>query len=193
MSELLLRDQLGIIIKRDGMVSRDKSIILSGGGKSNIYYDMRKVLAQPYALSIAAKLCTPVVRQYKANSVGGMESSAIGLASAISLATNTNTKPRINWFYVRKSRREHGLEEMIEGSLIKPAVIVDDVLTTGKSIMSCIERIEEQGCSIAGVVVIIDRLNICKGGSSDLQLMLRQKSIKFMSLFNETYFNAESV
>jgi orotate phosphoribosyltransferase len=64
-------------------------------------------------------------------------------------------------FFVRKERKEHGLQRWIEGPELAPGtrcLVVEDVVTTGGSTVRAIERITEEGLEIAGVTAVIDRL-----------------------------------
>ena len=63
-------------------------------------------------------------------------------------------------FFVRKQTKGHGSQERIEG-IVKPGwrvVMLDDVLTTGGSVLQAIEVVEQIGVEIAAVVCIVDRL-----------------------------------
>ena len=58
-------------------------------------------------------------------------------------------------FFVRKERKEHGLQRWIEGPELEPGeacLVVEDVVTTGGSTIAAIERIREEGLEVAGVV-----------------------------------------
>jgi len=64
-------------------------------------------------------------------------------------------------FFVRRDRKEHGLQRWVEGPPLDDAdrcLIVEDVVTTGGSTVSAIERVREEGLQIAGVVSVLDRL-----------------------------------
>ena len=64
-------------------------------------------------------------------------------------------------FIVRKERKEHGLQRWIEGPAIQPgerALVVEDVVTSGGSLVSAIERVREEGVEIAGALAVLDRL-----------------------------------
>jgi orotate phosphoribosyltransferase len=73
------------------------------------------------------------------------------------------------------------LKKKIEGTLVEPVVIVDDVLTTGRSIMQAIEAVRNEGKkSVAGVICIIDR-------EIDENLnLLKKNKIKYSPLFRNS-------
>jgi orotate phosphoribosyltransferase len=63
-------------------------------------------------------------------------------------------------FFVRKERKEHGLQRWVEGGA-EPGdrvLVVEDTVTTGGSTISAIERIRDEGFEIAGVLSLVDRL-----------------------------------
>jgi orotate phosphoribosyltransferase len=72
-------------------------------------------------------------------------------------------------FFVRKDRKQHGLQRWVEGPPLEPGercLIVEDVVTTGGSTVQAIERVREEGFEVAGVVTVLDRLS---GGEEAIQ------------------------
>jgi orotate phosphoribosyltransferase len=63
----------------------------------------------------------------------------------------------IHQFVVRKSPKQYGLENKIEGRLEEPVIIVDDVFTSGKSIQKAIDAVRNQNLNIEGVICVLDR------------------------------------
>ena len=62
---------------------------------------------------------------------------------------------------MRKERKEHGLQRWIEGPAIEPGervLVVEDVVTSGGSLVTAIERVREEGVEIAGALAVLDRL-----------------------------------
>jgi orotate phosphoribosyltransferase len=91
-----------------------------------------------------------------ATAVGGTTMGADPVACS-ALAAGAPVKA----FFVRKDRKEHGLQRWIEGPELEPGdrcLVVEDVVTTGSSTIHAIERLKEEGFEIAGVVSVLDRL-----------------------------------
>ena len=64
-------------------------------------------------------------------------------------------------FFVRKERKEHGLQRWIEGPPLddrERCLVVEDVVTTGGSTMHALDRLREAGHEVVGVVAVLDRL-----------------------------------
>lgn len=83
--------------------------------------------------------------------------------AAIPLACAAISVPEgagLGGFFVRKERKEHGLQRWVEGAA-EPGdrvLVVEDTVTTGGSTVSAIERIRDEGFEIVGVVCLVDRL-----------------------------------
>ncbi len=151
------RRVLGELIKKDGIqFSLMKPIKLSGGGESYYYYDIKRVVSNPHGLDLIGDIGLELVSQCGARSVGGIESGSIPIAYAISLKSNGSSNP-ISAFYVRKQAKVHGLQKEIEGNLESPVVIVDDVITRGKSVLEAVNKVINEGYKVIGVVTIVDR------------------------------------
>jgi orotate phosphoribosyltransferase len=85
-------------------------------------------------------------------------------------------------FFVRKERKEHGLQRWIEGPPIEPgerALVVEDVVTSGGSLVTAIERVREEGVELAGAVCVVDRL---AGGGAAIEAALGP-DVPYVALF----------
>ena len=171
-------------IKRRGIVF--KPVQLFSGIKSEYYYDIKSIEFQPEGIHLLGELLLREVVKYGAKSVGGMEMGAVPLATAISLTSTMNGKyaKGLNVFIIRKGTKHYGLEKKIEGNMVSPAVIIDDVITSGKSIMDTIEAVTKVGVTPRAVVCVIDRE---EEGTPNL---LKQNNIKYSSLFRHSEFKS---
>jgi orotate phosphoribosyltransferase len=88
------------------------------------------------------------------DAVGGLTMGADALAHGIAMVAGCV------WFSVRKEPKSHGREQWIEGGRLSPAarvLLVDDVVTTGASIMTAYERVIATGARVVGVITLMDR------------------------------------
>lgn len=132
--------------------SPEKPFVLASGRTSPYYFDMRRLNAHPEGLHLAASAILKRVSE-RARSVGGMEAGAIPLATAVSLESRGTDSP-LRSFWVRKSPKSHGTGRLIEGMLEPPYILVDDVITTGSSVLRALEAAGD-GC--AGIHTILFR------------------------------------
>jgi orotate phosphoribosyltransferase len=132
---------------------------LSSGARSDYYYDLKNILLDGSVMSLLGDLLLDEISKFNPTpkSVGGLETSAISIASAVTIRSYNKYTSGIQGFFVRKVPKTHGSQRKIEGNLKEPVVIVDDVLTRGNSIKQAIDAIQNEGKSVAGVICIIDR------------------------------------
>lgn len=170
------RERLHEIIRKEGIVL--EQITLSSGKTSPYYYDIKKAIMTPLGLALAGGLGRDMLKEFRAKSVGGLESGAIPFATAISVKSLEGEQP-VNLFFVRKEARSHGMRKWIEGNVTPPSVVVDDVVTTGKSSIAAVDRIEQAGGKVVGVIALVDR----EEGAADL---FKSRGIRFVSIFSHS-------
>lgn len=155
----LKRQELMEIIKRNGIIVSGQPIILSSGERSNYYYDLKMVLTDPVGATLIGELLYDIIaREFRAKSVGGLEMGAIPISTAIIISSiRRSSSAGISQFIVRRNIKTHGSGKKVEGHLIEPVVVVDDVMTKGNSVIHAIEAVRSEGYSTAGVVLVIDR------------------------------------
>jgi orotate phosphoribosyltransferase len=90
--------------------------------------------------------------------VGGLELGAVPVVSAVAAVSHLKGFP-IDAFFVRKAQKEHGARETMDGHLRDGAevLMVDDVATTGGSILKAIEGMEGHGAYVRRALVVVDR------------------------------------
>ena len=92
--------------------------------------------------------------------LGGLEIGAISIATTISdFAYAADPKREWRTFVVRKQAKDHGLGKLIEGAIRSGdrALIVDDVLTSGGSLLKAVVSAREAGLAVTHALVIVDR------------------------------------
>jgi orotate phosphoribosyltransferase len=133
-------------------------VTLSSGQKAEYYVDAKRALLRPSGYRAAGELIAAEAVERGATAVGGMTMGADPLACA---AIGAPGGHGLVAFFVRKDRKQHGLQRWIEGPVLEPGtrcLVVEDVVTTGGSTVLAIERILDEGLEVAGVTAIVDRL-----------------------------------
>jgi orotate phosphoribosyltransferase len=132
-------------------------VTLSSGALAQYYVDARRALLRPAGFLAAGELIAAAATEVGAEAVGGPATAAIPPACA---ALAVPAGAGLVGFFVRGERKEHGLQRWVEGPVAEGAscLVVEDTVTTGGSTARAIERVQEQGLSVAGVVAVVDRL-----------------------------------
>lgn len=167
---------------------------LSSGASSDYYIDGKQILSRPLGLQLVADAVIEELKGHDVSSVGGLEIGAIYIAAAVSLRSLEGPKP-IPLFTVRKLPKVHGTRKQIEGIVERgnTVAIVDDVVTTGGSVVQAIEAVEGIGCKVAVAISVVDRDSgarelIERHGIPYCPLM----TISDLGLSNDQYRNAPS-
>ncbi|MCK4366140.1 MAG: orotate phosphoribosyltransferase [Thermoplasmatales archaeon] len=144
------KEELIQLLKKCGAIQFGK-FVLTSGAVSDYYIDIKKASTNPSVLKKIAKAIVEYAEGY--DLLAGMELGAVPLVVALSLETN------VPYVIVRKEKREHGTSKQIEGEEVKDkkVLIIEDVTTTGGSIIKTIKIIRENKGIVDEVVVVVDR------------------------------------
>jgi orotate phosphoribosyltransferase len=139
---------------------REKGFTLASGALSPFYVDCRLLIAYPGPRDLVARLAYEQVKDLVFDCLGGLEIGAISIATTIA-DYGYRATPRHEWrtFVVRKQAKDHGLGKLIEGA-VQPgdrALIVDDVLTSGGSVIKAVTAARTAGLKVEHALVIVDR------------------------------------
>ncbi|MDQ2864385.1 MAG: orotate phosphoribosyltransferase [Bacteroidota bacterium] len=135
-------------------LSVDKPFTWASGWKSPIYCDNRKILSFPYIRDfIKSEICDLIFQSYEhAEMLAGVATAGIawGAMSADQL--------KLPFIYVRPKPKEHGLGNQIEGYYEpgKKIVVIEDLISTGKSSLLVTEVLQNEGLQVEGMVSIFD-------------------------------------
>jgi len=169
-------------ILRDALKVSDEPFTLSSGKKSHHYYDLKTVLMDATCLAIIGEVVWEMAREQSVDAIGGLESGAIPIAVSV-LRESHAAGSSLRAFFVRKKPKKHGTQKWIEGNLRSgdKVMIVDDVVTTGNSLITAVERTQEIGCHILSVICVVDRL---EGAKEKLDSL----GVPFVPLFRHSDF-----
>ena len=147
---------------------------LASGKDSSYYIDLRLVPSFPHQFRKMIKnlqnLIIEKIGLDDFDSLASVPTGGLVVTSALAIET---VKPLI---YVRNKPKEHGTTKSIEGKISTgmKVVMVDDVMTTGTSVLNGIKQLKESGLSISDVFVIINRLEGADKVFSDMGVQIHQ-------------------
>jgi orotate phosphoribosyltransferase len=151
------RTRLATLLRENALVR--ESVMLSSGRRSSYYFDARQVLLDPEGAALAGAVMWDALAPAQPRAVGGLTLGADPLVCAVS-ATAWASGERVTGFFVRKEAKKHGLQQWIEGPFIEegtPVAVVDDVLTSGGSLVAAVEKARQAGGVVVAASVVIDR------------------------------------
>jgi uridine monophosphate synthetase len=127
--------------------------ILKSGAKSDIYIDVRSSISHPDLFKIICDTYCNEIKDIEFKFICGIAYSALTFASAIAYKEN------IPMLLKRKEAKQYGTKKLLEGDYHKggTCIIIEDVITTGSSILETIDVLEEHGINVINIVTLIDR------------------------------------
>ena len=152
---------------------------LSSGKRSDYYFDSKKLTLDPAGARFVARQLVDRLDAENIRYVGGVAYGAIPIVSHVVMLTGLREDNPIRAFYHRKDSKEHGTGAAAEGQFPpkgEPVAIVEDVVTTGGSLLQSIRHAEESGYNVTHAMTLIDR---DEGGREAIEAA----GYKFWSLF----------
>jgi len=142
-----------IDLLKENEVFLEGDFTLSSGKKSNYYINMKKAITEPEILSTISKLITEKISDDDIDKVAGPALGAVPIATAVSLES------KLPLLMIRKEKKGYGTSKLIEGELNEgdDVIVVEDVSTTGGSLLKAIKAIEENGGNVVRAFVVVDR------------------------------------
>ncbi|HUJ79071.1 MAG TPA: orotate phosphoribosyltransferase [Nitrospiria bacterium] len=180
-------DELLALLKLRSFVHRpDRPFQLSSGKTSPFYLDGKRTTLDPRGAALVGRLCFERLRGRGIAAVGGLTLGADPVAVAVALTSDSKGEP-IRAFIVRKEPKGHGTQNWIEGGLEPGSrvAVVEDVVTSGRSICLAIQRVKEAGHTVAAVLAIVDRE---EGGAKAVE---EASGLQLESLFRLSDFLAQ--
>ena len=161
---------------------------LSGGKLSPYYLDMRVIPSFPDAFQSATRLLLDQAEGIDGvKKIGGIPTGGLVWASVLAYSFR---RPLV---YTRKEIKHHGRERMVEGVLTpgERVLVVDDVITSGKSISTAATHLRAEGGVVEDVLVLLDRE---EGGEKHLKDQgLRLHSVAKISSVAERLFEINAI
>ena len=151
---------------------------LSSGAKSSYYINCKQVTLRAEGALALGRLLFDLLPE-DTSAVAGLTLGADPMVSAVSVVSAYENKP-IPALIIRKKPKGHGTKAYIEGPSLDTeakVVVLEDVVTTGGSALTAVERLQDAGYEVTQILSLVDRQ---QGGSE----LYKSKGIKFKSLFS---------
>jgi orotate phosphoribosyltransferase len=166
---------------------RQGSFTLASGVESNLYFNLKPTMMDPLGAYLAAKAFLDEIHHENVDYVGGLEMGAVPIIGALAAISATDGRP-IRTFFVRKAPKTHGTKETVEGLAPsetlegKRVLILDDVATSGGSIMKAIDAARAAGATVDVALVLVDREEGAKErlSSEGIRLLSTFKAHEFL-------------
>ncbi len=126
---------------------------LSSGRESNVYVDIKLASTYPDLLEIISSMLCEIAKKYEFDKIACIELGGVPIAVATSLKLK---KPLVIF---RKEIKGHGVrsDRIGEIKFAERILIIEDVVTTGKSVTSIVKRVKDAGGMVAGIIAVVDR------------------------------------
>lgn len=157
-------------------LSPERPFTWASGWKSPIYCDNRRILGFPYIREfIKSELCNIIFTEFPEASI------LAGVATAgIAWGAMAADQLKLPYIYVRPKPKEHGLGNQIEGfyQAGQKVLVVEDLVSTGKSSLQVVDVLKQQGLEVVGMVSIFTY------GFPIANSAFQQAGIRFIALTN---------
>lgn len=156
-----LREELLRLLRERAL--RTGEFVLSSGRRSTYYLDGKQVTLDGRGLHLVARLLLARCRQLGATAIGGLTLGADPIAAAVAALSGAEAgvaPPPLRAFLVRKQAKDHGTGRAIEGPALGSSdrvVVVDDVVTTGRSLLLAADQVLTTGATIVEAICVVDR------------------------------------
>lgn len=150
------RARLLALIKEKALFRGD--FTLASGKKSKYYIDLRLVTLDSEGSYLIAEILYDMLKKRQIDAMGGLTMGADPICCSFAAVSYLKGRPTPA-FIVRKEEKGYGKGKRIEGPLKAGSnvVIVDDVATTGGSMIKAVEAVEKEGCRVETIMCVVDR------------------------------------
>ena len=156
-----LRDQLVELLRTKALHRLDEPVRLASGAWSSDFIDGKEALGAWRDLRFASEVIFEAVAAdgHRFDAVGGPTMGADALAVGIAVVSDSR------WFFVRKEPKGRGTGRWIEGAQVGPGdkvLLVEDVVTTGGSILKALEIVRDAGAEVVAAATLVDRGDLAR-------------------------------
>ncbi len=168
--EAMKQRLIDIILEKSFKYSEDPPFTLASGRQSPYYFNCKPTTLNPEGMNLIGSLLSEMLADADVTAAGGLTLGADPLAAALAVISYQKGKP-VKAFIVRKDAKGHGTKSALEGAVEagERVVILDDVITTGGSTITAIERAREAGLIVDRVIALIDRE---EGGRANIEALI---------------------
>jgi orotate phosphoribosyltransferase len=183
--EVTKRERLRQIISELSF-RNDRTFKLASGRTSDIFFYLKPTMLDPEGINLLADVMLDRVADIDAGYIGGLVMGAVPVVVATVLKS-AERRRQLRGFWVRKEQKDHGAMNLTDGHIVdgSKVIVVDDVTTTGGSVMKAITEVRRHRCEIAAVITIVDRLEGAKEN-------LAKEGLELIALYDRTDFAPKS-
>ncbi|GHN17019.1 orotate phosphoribosyltransferase [Lactobacillus delbrueckii] len=165
-----------LIDKKIVTISTDKDFVYASGMHSPIYTDLRQTISFPKLRQAIAENLAALIKQEfpEVTVIGGVATAGIPHAAWVAQVMN------LPMVYVRSKPKDHGQGRQIEGrlSMDDHIVLIDDLISTGGSVLSAVQAVKDTGAHVDGISSIFTYL------LPDADENFKKADAKFVPLLN---------
>lgn len=152
---------------------------LASGKVSDYYVDARLTTLDGEGVNLISRIFyDEIIKNREIRFVGGPTMGADPIVGSL-ISVSFEKGNKLNGFLVRKQEKTHGTSKLIEGNLEKGAgvAVVEDVVTTGGSVLKAIDAVEAEGAVVKKVLVVVKR-------DSEVEKTFRDRGYDLFSIFD---------
>ncbi len=155
------RQRLLDVVRERGLIQFEEPRELSSGELSRDFIDAKHALSRGADLALACRVIAASVAAAGIgfNAVGGMTMGADHFSHGVAMLVGGETE----WFVVRKAPKGRGTNQVVEGAKLGASsrvLLVDDIVTTGGSIIKAFEQVSDTGAQVVAAVTLVDRSDV---------------------------------
>lgn len=158
--------------------------VLTSGRRSDFYFNGKEVTLEGRGLYLVSRLVLERCRTLHVDAIGGLTLGADPIVAGVAALSGAGRPVRA--FIVRKQAKGHGTGSLIEGPALRPGdrvMVVDDVITTGGSLLQAYDALEGLGVDVIEALALVDRE---EGGRQAIEA----RGLCVHSLFQRSQFSA---